>query len=233
MNKILPKWTRLRGVEMISVQETAETELHRNQMENWRKKEIKELCEKGSIDKWNLPRMPMMQCEVKQLLRNKQDQDEAEAIKYLAKDREVESIASKIYKAWSLDRQLIKDCQVAMAHKRSLQVTFNNIVGATRFKAFEGSQLRHAICQKGGCGALDSWEHFQQCYQVPNLTGCDRQTRIAKIIEVCEKADVPNPARPWPSAETYKGQGLIREEVEDDSKKREGGYMGDENPQNH
>ena len=124
--------------------------------------------------------MPMTQCEVKQLLKNKQDQDEAEAIKYLANDRGVDSIASKIYKAWNLDRQLIKDCQVAMAHKRSLQVTFNNIVGATRFKAFEGPQLRKAVCQKEGCGALDSWEHFQQCYQVPDMRGCSRQMRVGK-----------------------------------------------------
>ena len=95
-----------------------------------------------------------------------------------------------------------------MAESRSLQVTFNNIVGATRFKTFEGSQLRKAKCQRKGCGAIDSWEHFLACYQVPDLGNCDRKTKIRLIKEICEKAEVDNPGRPKPSEERYLEEGM-------------------------
>ena len=157
----------------------------------------------GNLRKWDLPPLPMTQGEIKQLLRNKQDQDEAEAIKYLAIHEDINSVASKIYRAWGLDRRLIKDCHVAMSRSRSLQVTFNNIVGATRFKVMEGSQLRRAKCQKEGCGAIDYWEHFRKCYQVPDIGKQDRNKRIPEIVKVCERAEVKNPGRPRPSEEQY------------------------------
>ena len=98
-----------------------------------------------------------------------------------------------------------------MVGGRSLQVTFNNIVGATRFKTFEGSQLRKAICQRKGCGATDSWEHFLSCYQVPDVGRYDRKTRIRVIMEICQKAEVNNPARPKPSEERYSADGMEKE----------------------
>ena len=152
--------------------------------------------------------MPITQEDVKGLLKSKQDQDEAVVIKFLAEAEEAKSIASKIYRAWNLDRQVIKECHEAMAGSRSLQVTFNNIVGATRFKTFEGSQLRKAKCQQKGCGAVDSWEHFLVCYQVPDLGSCGRKTKVGLIIDICEKAEVNNPGRPKPSGERYMEEGL-------------------------
>ena len=124
-------------------------------------------------------------------------------IKLLAEEQEAGSVAGRIYRAWELDRQLIKECHEAMAYGRSLQVTFNNIVGATRFKTFEGSQLAKTICQNKDCGAVDSWEHFQECYRIPKLNGSDRKTRVAEIVEICKRAEVPNPVRPKPSTEQY------------------------------
>ena len=125
-------------------------------------------------------------------------------------------MASKIYRAWNLDRQVIKECHAAMKGSRSLQVTFNIKVGAARFKTFEGSQLRKAICQREGCGATDSWGHFLSCYKVPELGNCDRKTRIRSMIEICEKAEVCNPARPKPSEEKYSEDGMEKggEEME-------------------
>ena len=150
--------------------------------------------------------MPMTQTEVKELIKDKQDKDEAQAIKFLAEEPSVRSVAGRVYRAWNLDRKVIKTCHELMAHSRSLQVTFNNIVGATRFKAFNESQLMKATCQKEGCGKIDSWEHFQECYQVPDVSKCDQKTRVETIIEVCKRAEVPNPARPRPSNEPYETQ---------------------------
>ena len=147
----------------------------------------------------------MTQTEVKELIKEKQDKDEARAIKFLAEELTVKSVAARIYRAWNLDRRAIKMCHESMAHSRSLQVTFNNIVGATRFKAFDGSQLKlmKAVCQKEGCGQIDSWEHFRECYQAPDLSKYDRKAKVETIIEVCKRAEQPNPARPCPSNEPY------------------------------
>ena len=101
--------------------------------------------------------------EIKQLLKNKQNKDEAEAIQYLAVTDGAQSAAGRIYRTWELDRQLIKDCHVAIGRRRSLQVTFNNIVGATRFKTLDGGRLVRARRQMRGCGSADSWGHFLQC----------------------------------------------------------------------
>ena len=90
-----------------------------------------------------------------------------------------------------------------MARSRSPQVTFNNIAGATRFKTSEGSRLMRAVCLNKGCGAADSREHFQECYQIPDLSGHGRQTRLAEIIKICERVEVPNVARPRPSGEQF------------------------------
>ena len=147
--------------------------------------------------------MTMTQTEVKELIKEKQDKDEARAIKFLAEELTVKSVAARIYRAWNLDRRAIKMCHESMAHSRSLQVTFNNIVGATRFKAFDGSQLMKAVCQKEGCGQIDSWEHFRECYQVPDLSQVDLKTKVETIIEICKRAEMPNPARPRPSNEPY------------------------------
>ena len=112
-------------------------------------------------------------------------------------------MAGKIYRAWNLDRQLIRECHEAMARSRSLRVAFNNIAGATRFKVFEGSHLRKARCQKTGCGMIDSWEHFCTCHEVPEIGHLPRKERVEEIIKVCRRAEVCNPVRPQPSAEIY------------------------------
>ena len=45
-------------------------------------------------------------------------------------------------------RQFIKECQVAMSNDRSLQVTFNDLVGAARLTTFDGARLVRARCPR-------------------------------------------------------------------------------------
>ena len=194
---------------MLTISGTQETKLQRNQMERWSRKQWAELEEQRiqkSAEPRNLPTMPITQEEVKQLLKDKQDHDEAEVIKYMAEEPKINSIACQIYRDWNLDRSLIRECHKVLARRRSLQVTFNNIVAATRFKTFEGSKLMEAICQKKGCGVEDTWEHFRSCYQVRDLRTEDRKTRLQEIIGICKRAEVPNPARPKPSKDEYRNQ---------------------------
>ena len=206
LNSALTKWTNAQGLKTLIFSGTKETPLQRNQMEKWSRKQWTELEEQRTrnVEKiWNIPNMPITQEEVKQLLKDKQDKDEARVIKFMAEEPRINSIACQIYQEWNLDRSIIKECHKAMAHRRTLQVTFNNIVAATRFKTFEGSRLMKAICQREGCGAEDSWEHFQLCYKLWDWSMEDRKTRIQEIIGACKRAEVPNPARPKPSKEEY------------------------------
>ena len=139
--------------------------------------------------------------EAKELLKKKQD----EVIKHLAEEDGVQSVAGKIYKTWDLDGRQIKDCHIAMKHDRQLQVTFNNIVAATRFKTSDGQRLVRAQCQRRGCGEIDSWEHFLLCYEVPDISSLKGQAKIEKIVEICKQAKEPNPTRPRPSEVAYTG----------------------------
>ena len=214
LNAILSKWTRFNNVKKLSINDTMATNLHRDQMESWRRKELTDLCKMERVKKWNLPTTPMTQIGVKELFKDKQDKDEAQAIKFLAEEPSVRSVAGRIYSEWNLDRKLIKMSHESMANSRSLQVTVNNIVGATRFKAFEGSQPMKAIRQKKGRGKTDSWEHFRECYQVPDLSTYDRKGKVEAIIEVCKRAEQPNPARPCPSNEPYETQNWTMAENE-------------------
>ena len=108
--------------------------------------------------------IPMLQEEVKQKLKERQDQDGAKAIAYMEEEMEEPSVASKIYRYWQLDRQFIRECHKAMADDRKLQVTFDNLIGATRFKTLRGAQLIQTKCPKQGRGKPDSWEHILECY---------------------------------------------------------------------
>ena len=97
-----------------------------------------------------------------------------------------------------------------MSSDRQLQVTFNNIIAATRFKTSDGQQLVRTKCQRTGCGSVDSWEHFLSCYQVPEISMLTGREKINAIVEICKKAKEPNAARPKPSDTAY-SRNYIRE----------------------
>ena len=144
LNETLARWTQAPDEEALIPRHIQEWTLDYNPIHKKWRKEIGKLLEQGKVTNDELPLMPMTQEEAKTILRHKQDHDEAEAIKYLAEDQTAASAAGRIYRAWNLNRQVVKDCHVAMAHSISLQATFNHIVGATRFKVFEVPRLKKA-----------------------------------------------------------------------------------------
>ena len=108
----------------------------------------------------------------------------------------MQSVAAGIYKNWNLDRQIIKDCHIAMSDSRGLQVTMNSIVGATRFKTLAKGKLMRAKCPRPGCGAQDSWGRFQDCYKIPPAGGLVGDTEIQAIREICKTVLMNNPVKP-------------------------------------
>ena len=53
------------------------------------------------------------------------------------------------------------------------------------------------------CGAVDSWEHFLDCYAAPDISKMQGQGKIQEIVNICKNAAEPNPARPQPSEVEY------------------------------
>ena len=147
--------------------------------------------------------IPMLRKGVKQHLIEKQNEDEAKAIQFLAENIAEPSLAGRIYREWGLSRTVIKECQVVMARNRTWQVTFNNLIGGTRFKALQGSKMARTRCPRMGCEELDSREHFKYCYRARMPAGPNGNEKISWMAETCKKVATDNPARPWPTDIPY------------------------------
>ena len=98
-----------------------------------------------------------------------------------------------------------------MQNNRELQVTMNNIIGATRFKTMEKGQLMKAKCPKPKCKEIDSWEHFKKCYQIPPIADLKRKDKIQAIITICKKAVTDNPIKPLISSTPYHQYSSVEE----------------------
>ena len=152
-----------------------------------------------------IPALPMLQREVTNSMVNKQDMDEARGIARLAERPAGTSAAGKIPPFWELGRRLIHECHNAMRDDRGLQVTCNNLIGATRFKTFDGARLMRAKCPNKHCGGVDSWEHFIQCYGVLQMTGKPRDEKVNYLVALCHRIRTENPIRPSPTVIPYRG----------------------------
>ena len=148
-----------------------------------------------------------MQAEVKNCLENRQDMDEARAIAWMAEMPDETSAAGKIYQYWDLNRQIIKKCHHEMRDDRALQVVFNNLIGATRFKTLGGARLMRAKCPNTNCGSVDSWEHFIRCYGVKPLMGKTAEEKVQYLVQLSRRIRTDNPIRPKPTEVPYRGSG--------------------------
>ena len=77
------------------------------------------------------------------------------------------------------------------------------MVGATGFKTLEGSKLMRARCRKPGCTALDPWEHFEECYEVPEIGELGHKGKKVAIVKLCKRAEVYNSIKPKASGVIY------------------------------
>ena len=203
----LSKWSNWSGIRQINIFKTASGVVNKSHINGYVQKWMKR-------EGWlaNMPNpygrllaLPMLQREVKDNLINRQDMDEACAIAWLAEKPAETSVAGKIYQYWALDRQLIKECHNKMKDERGLQVTLNNLIGATRFKTFNGTKLMRAKCPKENCGKTDSWEHFVRCYEVERMAGSSREDKVNYLVALCRRIRTENPIRPNPTNVPYRG----------------------------
>ena len=112
--------------------------------------------------KWGerLARIPLTQEEVKARIKMQFESDERRAITSL---RVCGSISSGIFLRLGLTRKIIKEALKRLSYSRPLQVTLCSIICGTRFKFHDNGVLRPTVCQKAGCGMIDSFEHLLDC----------------------------------------------------------------------
>ena len=188
LNKALEKWTRWAGATGIWTAKANAGKINLTVARKQRQQELHRKSTQDIIGNVNLQVIPMTQ--------------EERVIRHLAYGMEDASVASKIYKQWGLNRQTIKECHVAMSRDRILQTTFNNLISATRFKTVEGGKLMPVSCPRKECRAKDSWEHFQECYNVPDIGNLEGKQKIEAIVYLCKQIQTSNPIRPTPRSVT-------------------------------
>ena len=190
--RALARWSNFPGIPEIAVGRLVEGDFNlagaRQRPPFW----IEARIGSRRMERNSMPIVLTLQREVKRRLLAKQNRDQVRAIVFLAEDTPEPSVASKIYRRWHLDRQFIKDCHIAMSGDRSLQVTFNNIIGTTRFNTSQGAQLVRARCSREGRGRVDARGHVLPCYQVSSLGGLRRVNRVEFFVSLCKRRKPEN-----------------------------------------
>ena len=158
--------------------------------------------------------LPVLWCtqgEIKDLLKQSQDEDEQAVINYLANKGELTSVSCRIYTEWELTREKVRKMMNKLSYGRMLQVTLGSVLGATRFKIPEGRGLGMVACPN--CGQLDSWEHCQRCYEVTAPVKGKRTEKewLEEVDCTVNKLCRPNPAKNEPFKKTTKGQTIRKE----------------------
>ena len=155
------------------------------------------------IEKWiaqedvNLPMIQATQEEVKERLKELQQEDEQKTIQYLANRESDRSISAEIIKEWKLDRSTVREILQHLSSERKLQTTFTNLVGATRFKTVKNSELHHTICPN--CAEVDTWKHCLQCYGIDPISEHRTKDWLPNIEQAMRKITTDNPAKYQPA----------------------------------
>ena len=133
--------------------------------------------------------------EVKMVLKEVHEIDEQKVIKYLADGKsQKRSQSIQMCHNWNLDRKRIRKILASMADDRTLQTTFGNLMGATRFKASGKGKIWHTVCPK--CKTeIDSWEHCVKCYQIQAKEVKNEKQWLANIRDITEKIKTATPAK--------------------------------------
>ena len=139
-----------------------------------------------------LPLMWASHTEIKTRLKAAQEEDEQKVIQALSQQAEPVSMSAKMLAEWGLDRDRVKRILQFLETDRSLQTTFTNLIGATRFKALKEGELRHTKCPK--CGGIDSWSHCVECYELQPKPMQDDKQWLGKIKRLLITIKTESPA---------------------------------------
>ena len=141
-----------------------------------------------------LAAIPMTKDEIKELILEKFCSDEIGTIEAL---KQAGSMAGGIFSRLQLDRTTIKLVLKELQASRQTQSTFCSILCATRFKYYEEKECRETLCQRPGCGKVDSFDHLLECTKLGSIP-TDTDELIEFLVELSKKARYGNPGLPVP-----------------------------------
>ena len=139
-----------------------------------------------------LPLMWASHTEIKTRLKAAQEGDEQKVIQALSQQTEPVSTSAKMLAEWGLDRDRVKRILQFLETDRSLQTTFTNLIGATRFKALKEGELRRTKCPK--CGGIDSWSRCVECYELQPKPMQEAKQWLGKIKRLLITIKTESPA---------------------------------------
>ena len=114
--------------------------------------------------KWadQLPRIPLTKQETKDMLKKRQEKDEFNILCRLA---EMGSGSATIITKLGLTRGIVKEALRELKSVRAAQITLGTVLGATRFRLYQGSRRLATRC--GKCRHVeDSFDHMLRCYDL-------------------------------------------------------------------
>ena len=123
----------------------------------------------------------------------------------LLQKKHMTSLSCRIFFDWDLSRKKVREILRSLDRDRKLQTTFNNLIGATRFKAMDQGGLYSTMCPK--CRKeIDSWEHHQKCYELEipaNTEGAKKEVWLKVIKNYLRIITTEQPAKYRPSKTLY------------------------------
>ena len=96
---------------------------------------------------------------------------------------------------WNLDREKIKSITNQLAHSRPLQVTFANIIGATRYKTLVRNNIVATRCPKRK-EQIDDWNHLTECHKINKPEEGKEKEWLKSVTKFIEAVQMDNPAKP-------------------------------------
>ena len=195
LNELLSHITNSKKVIEIRLKPLILSKAHKKSINNTINRHINKIeVEKGAILR-RIPTFWASQQEVKTKLKLHQETHELEILKHLAQRTESASESSQIFLEWNLNREKIKSIMNHLSYSRTLQVTFANIIGATRFKTLVANKLTKTRCPN--CKKqIDSWNHLTDCYGAIPPEEQARKLWLANITQFIETIYAENPAKP-------------------------------------
>ena len=128
-----------------------------------------------------IPRVPLTNTEVRDLLHERMEQDEKDALRQLMYNK---SESAWIMCRLQINRPIITAVLAELRENRSAQVNFVSILAATRFKYASNTGLVPAK-YPNTCGNEDNYLHLLSCYNLqhlerPGVEGLDFLIKMAR-----------------------------------------------------
>ena len=164
-------------------------------------RQIESILHKAGDISEKIPTFWAPQKEVKEMIKQQQEEHEHKVLEHLSDQTENQSFSSGIYLHWGLTRAANRAVFRPLADNRVLQTTFGNMICATRFKTLEHNRLVTTKCPK--CGTANSWGHNRKCYGlVTPKCGAEKKWQ-AEVKDYLKKIITEQPAMPDPAEKPY------------------------------